>query len=77
MYKVGLDKIAPAFEQANRDLTKFGTGHLLFAQINNSYEAAYERAVELLSVRYAMDFSAPAKKYAALGRPVDVAEAFA
>ena len=75
MYKAGLDKIAPAFEKADRDLATFGTGHLLFAQINNSYEAAYERAVDLLSVRYAMDFSAPAKKYAALGRPEDVAEA--
>ena len=77
MYKAGLEKIAPAFEASGRALDTFGTGHLLFALIDNSYEAALDRATELLSVRYAMDFRAPAKKYAALGRPEDVAEAIA
>ncbi|NKB59986.1 MAG: LLM class flavin-dependent oxidoreductase [Alphaproteobacteria bacterium] len=75
MYKNSLDKIAPAFEKANRDIKTFGTAHLLFAQIDNSYEAALDKATELLSKRYAMDFRGPAKKYAALGRPEDVAEA--
>ena len=77
MYNAGLEKIAPAFEASGRALDTFGTGHLLFALIDNSYEAALDRATELLSVRYAMDFRAPAKKYAALGRPEDVAEAIA
>ena len=77
MYRAGLDKIAPAFEAAGRDLDRFGTAHLLFTQIDDSYEAALDRATELLSKRYAMDFRGPAKKYAALGRPEDVAAAIA
>ncbi len=75
MFKESLDKIAPSFEKANRDVETFGTAHLLFAQIDNSYEAALDRATELLSKRYAMDFRRPAQKYAALGKPEDVAEA--
>lgn len=74
MYKEGLDKIAPSFEKANRQIDTFGTAHLLFAQIDESYETALDKATELLSKRYAMDFSRAAKKYAAIGRPEDVAE---
>lgn len=75
MYAQGLAKIAAAREAANRELESFGTAHLLFARIDDSYEAALDRASELLSKRYAMDFRGPAKKYAVLGRPEDVAAA--
>ncbi len=72
MYRRSLETIAEA--AAGRELAQFGTGHLLFARIDDSYEAALDRATETLSTRYAMDFREPARKYAALGRPADVAE---
>ena len=73
MFRQGLEKIAQAAEDAKRNLGTFGTAHLLFTRIDDSYEAALDKATELLSQRYAMDFGPAAKKYAALGRPEDVA----
>ncbi len=73
MYRDGLAKIAQAAEDSKRDMDRFGTAHLLFTLIDDSYEAALDKATELLSQRYAMDFRAAAQKYAALGRPEDVA----
>jgi len=52
----------------------FGSGHLLFICIDDRYEAALDAASDHLSQRYPMDFRGPARKYAALGRPEDVAE---
>src|SRR5487761_2799129 len=52
----------------------FGTGHLLFARLDDSYEKALDAATETLSVRYAMDFRKPAMRYCALGTPQLVAE---
>lgn len=77
MYAQGLEKIAAARETANREIVRFGTAHLLFARIDDSYETALDRAADLLSKRYAMDFRAAAQKYAALGRPEDVAASIA
>ncbi|TDJ41313.1 MAG: LLM class flavin-dependent oxidoreductase [Gammaproteobacteria bacterium] len=74
MYSAGLEKIAASAASAKRDIEQFGTGHLLFARIDNEYEAALDAATEHLSQRYAMDFRQAAKKYAALGTPADVAE---
>ncbi|MEJ0016869.1 MAG: LLM class flavin-dependent oxidoreductase [Acetobacteraceae bacterium] len=74
MYRASLDKIAAAAQQAERSLTRFGTGHLLFTRIDDSYEAALDAATETLSVRYAMDFRRAAQRYCALGRPEQVAE---
>ena len=34
----------------------FGSGHLLFCCIDETYEKAWDKATELLSERYAMDF---------------------
>jgi len=70
-YRAGLEAIAKA--AAGRELRHFGTGHLLFARIDDSYEAALAAAAEHLSQRYAMDFRDAARRYAALGRPEDVA----
>ena len=72
MYKESLDRIHDAAsDEASRP---FSTGHLLFATVDDTYEGALDKAAETLSVRYAMDFREPAKKYCALGRPQDVAE---
>lgn len=71
-YRAGLEKIATA--ASGRNLTQFGTGHLLFTRIDDSYEPALAAATETLSVRYAMDFRRAAQRYCALGRPDQVAE---
>jgi len=72
MYKESLDRILDV--SGNDQDRPFSTGHLLFATVDDTYESALEKATETLSVRYAMDFREPAKKYCALGRPQDVAE---
>lgn len=72
MYKAGLDKIAAA--ATDRTLRSFGTSHLLFTRIDNTYEQALDAATETLSVRYAMDFRKAAQRYCALGPPRQVAQ---
>ncbi|MFP6748880.1 MAG: LLM class flavin-dependent oxidoreductase [Alphaproteobacteria bacterium] len=72
MYKTSMERIQDA--AADGPDWPFGTGHLLFATVDDTYESALDKATETLSVRYAMDFRAAAKKYCALGRPQDVAE---
>ncbi len=74
MYRASLDKIDAAASDVQRSLTHFGTGHLLFTRIDDSYEKALDAATETLSVRYAMDFRRAAQRYCALGRPDQVAE---
>ncbi len=69
----GLDLIAAEAERAGRGIEKFGTCVHLFCTLGASHEAALEVAAEHLSKRYAMDFREPARRYAALGRPADVA----
>ena len=72
MYRAGLDKIATA--AAGRTMKTFGTSHLLFTRVDDTYEKALDAATETLSVRYAMDFRRAAQRYCALGRPEQVAE---
>lgn len=74
MYREALQTIATAAESSGRQLTRFDTGHLLFARLDKSREAAIEKANASLSVRYAMDFRAATERYAACGTPEDVAE---
>lgn len=75
MYAEGLDKIQQRAEIHKRTFDKpFGTGHLLFTRVDDTYEAAFKAANETLSIRYAMDFSRATERYAAVGRPQDVAE---
>jgi len=74
MYQAALTKIAEAAAQAGRAPALFGTGHLLFARLDKTYEKALDRAAETLSIRYAMDFRKPAMRYCALGTPAQVAE---
>ncbi len=76
MYADALSQIERAANDAGREIGPFGTGDLLFTQIGDTYEEAYEKANAHLSMRYAMDFSNATKKYCALGRPEDVAERY-
>lgn len=69
----GLEVIAREAEHAGRKITNFGTCVHLFCTLGASYEAALDVSAEHLSKRYAMDFREPAKRYAALGTPADVA----
>jgi probable F420-dependent oxidoreductase len=72
-YSNSLEIIARAGDEAGRDLSGFGTGHLLFMRLAKDYGSALEYATEKLSKRYSMDFSKPAKRYCALGTPEQVA----
>jgi len=67
MYRSGLARIATAAEGAGRGGARFGTGHLLFARLDATYEKALDAATVTLSQRYAMDFRRAAERYAALG----------
>ena len=74
MYRDGLEAIAREAEVAGRRLARFASAHLVFTRIDDGYERALDVATEQLSRRYAMDFRKAAARYAALGRPADVAE---
>ena len=75
MYRQGLEKIAIAASEAGRTFDRgFGTAHLLFTRIDDTYEKALDAATISLSQRYAMDFRKAAQRYAALGTPQDVVE---
>jgi alkanesulfonate monooxygenase SsuD/methylene tetrahydromethanopterin reductase-like flavin-dependent oxidoreductase (luciferase family) len=72
MYRAALVTIGAAADGGGRTSVPFGTGHLLFTRIDDTYETALDRATETLSVRYAMDFRKAAARYCALGTPEDV-----
>lgn len=74
MYRAALETISNAADDASRNPGPFGTGHLLFTRLDNTFETALDRASETLSVRYAMDFRNAAARYCALGTPEQVAE---
>ena len=75
MYRQGLQKIAAAAAEAGRVFDKgFGTAHLLFTCIDDTYEGALDKAAASLSQRYGMDFRKAAQRYCALGTPQDVVE---
>ena len=75
MYRQGLEKIATAAAEAARTFDRsFGTAHLLFTRIDDTYEKALDAATVSLSQRYAMDFRKAAERYCALGPPQRVAE---
>lgn len=47
---------------------------MLFTRLGKNFEEAHTIATAHLSKRYAMDFGTAARRYAALGKPADVAE---
>jgi alkanesulfonate monooxygenase SsuD/methylene tetrahydromethanopterin reductase-like flavin-dependent oxidoreductase (luciferase family) len=73
MYVKGLATIEAAAEEAGRKLDHFGTAHLMFTRIGESYEKALDEAAHSLSVRYAMNMRPAAERYGAIGAPQDVA----
>ena len=75
MFRQGLDKIAAAAAEAGRVFERgFGTAHLLFTCVDDTYEKALDKATVSLSQRYGMDFRKAAQRYCALGPPQRVAE---
>ena len=75
MFHQGLEKIAAAAAEANRVFDRgFGTAHLLFTRIDDTYEKALDAATATLSQRYGMDFRKAAQRYCALGPPQSVVE---
>lgn len=74
MYAAALRTISDEAERKGRSIKTFGTGHLLFARVDDDYETALETATDSLSKRYAMDFRRAAERYAGLGKPEQVAE---
>ncbi|MBL4721934.1 MAG: LLM class flavin-dependent oxidoreductase [Alphaproteobacteria bacterium] len=74
MFADSLVKIETAAQTVGRNIDSYGTGHLLFMRIDDTYEQALDAATETLSTRYAMDFRKAAQRYAALGTPAQVAE---
>lgn len=73
-FRAGLQKIAAAAEKAGRQVERFGTGHLLFTRLDDSYDRALAAATTTLSGRYGSDMRRAAERYAALGHPTQVAE---
>ena len=73
MFRAGLDKIAAAADAAGRRIERFGTGHLLFTRLDDSYEKALEAAALTLNTRYGSDMRRAAERYGALGRAEEVA----
>ncbi len=75
MFRQGLQKIATAADASGRSFErKFGTAHLLFTRVDDTYEKALDAATISLSRRYAMDFRKAAQRYCALGPAAEVVE---
>ncbi|MBV8779513.1 MAG: LLM class flavin-dependent oxidoreductase [Alphaproteobacteria bacterium] len=73
-YRAALTAIDAAAAAVGRVIERFGTGHLIFTRLDDSYGEALEKAVTSLSYRYNMDFRRAAERYAALGPPERVAQ---
>jgi probable F420-dependent oxidoreductase len=73
MFRKSMEKIRIAAEIAGRHSQNYGTGHLLFLRIDDTYEQALDSASQSLSERYGMDFRRATAKYCALGSSADVA----
>lgn len=75
MFRQGLEKISAAATAAGRSFDRgFGTAHLLFTRVDDTYEKALDAATASLSRRYAMDFRKAAERYCALGPAAQVVE---
>jgi alkanesulfonate monooxygenase SsuD/methylene tetrahydromethanopterin reductase-like flavin-dependent oxidoreductase (luciferase family) len=70
MFRQGLEKIATAAAGSGRVFDHgFGTSHLLFTRLDDTYDRALDAATVSLSQRYGMDFRKAAQRYCALGPP--------
>lgn len=70
-YAANLRAIAGHAREAGRAGRPFHTAALLFTVLDDSYEAAHERAAKLLGMIYATDFREASKRYCLLGKPED------
>lgn len=73
MFAESIATITRFAAERERRMTSFGTAHLLFLRLDDDPAEAFRAANQCLSVRYAMDFTKPTRRYAALGRPADIA----
>ena len=70
-YRSNLLSIAKHAGEAGRAGRPFQTSALLFTVLDDSYEAAHERAAQLLGMIYNRDFRDAAARYCLLGKPED------
>ena len=70
-YESNLRAIARHAREAGRAGRPFHTAALLFTVLDDSYEAAHERAAKLLGMIYNTDFREASKRYCLLGKPED------
>lgn len=73
-YQKNLRTIAGHAREAGRAGRPFHTAALLFTVLDDSYEAAHERAAKLLGMIYNTDFREASKRYCLLGKPEDCLE---
>jgi probable F420-dependent oxidoreductase len=74
MFANGLLTIEAVTHEVGRKLDRFGTAHLMFTRIDDSYERALDEAAQSLSVRYARNMRPATQRYGAIGTPTQVAE---
>ncbi|MEZ4334119.1 MAG: LLM class flavin-dependent oxidoreductase [Myxococcota bacterium] len=70
-YAANLRTIAGHAREAGRAGKPFHTAALLFTVLDDSYEAAHEKASRLLGMIYNTDFREASKRYCLLGKPED------
>jgi probable F420-dependent oxidoreductase len=70
-YAANLQEIAAHAVKAGREPRAFETASFLFTVLDDSYEAALDRAAKLLEMIYNRPFRDAARKYCLLGRPED------
>ncbi|MFO0688394.1 MAG: TIGR03619 family F420-dependent LLM class oxidoreductase [Myxococcota bacterium] len=70
-YAANLRAIAGHAREAGRAGKPFHTAALLFTVLDDSYEAAHDRAAKLLGMIYNTDFREASKRYCLLGKPED------
>ena len=73
-YRANLDLIAKRAREAGREAVDFQTLAFLFSFLDDSYDAALDRAAQILGTIYNRPFRDAAKKYCLLGRPEDCLE---
>jgi|JI10StandDraft_1071094.scaffolds.fasta_scaffold118706_3 probable F420-dependent oxidoreductase len=70
-YAANLRTIAGHAREAGRAGRPFHTAALLFTVLDDSYEAAHDRAAKMLGTIYNTDFREASKRYCLLGKPED------
>ncbi|MBW2268618.1 MAG: LLM class flavin-dependent oxidoreductase [Deltaproteobacteria bacterium] len=70
-YAANMQKIAAHAAKAGREPRPFETASFIFTVLDDSYEAALDRAATMLETIYHRPFRDAAKKYCLLGRPED------